>query len=342
MSEDGEKYLCTECIGDKSFSEFIENNGETGNCDFDEDHTNVKRISVKEFAGKVDDFFRENYCEGEEYPEFDLNSDKVYYARRGEPYDDIIYNEVLFENDGAFESTLDNLPGPSHRELTQGAQPFYTDTTYERIDDIHKRDFQDMEYWYQEQIDFKWNEFCDVVIYKSRFFKAKEMLDELFGNIEDYKESGVKFFKELKEGHEVSRSRIAKKEELQKIETSPSTELGIAPSEKAGHGRLNSEFIPVWYVSENPEVAIAEVKPSISDNICIGKFKLKKQVKLFDLTALQEKYPHKTGKECSRFEFILELDKQMSKPISPHEAKRDYIPTQVVTEYKRVHFSRIF
>ncbi len=80
------------------------------------------------------------------------------------------------------------------------------------------------------------------------------------------------------------------------------------------------------------------MRPSIANKVFIGNFKLKKDVRVFDITALTEEYPKQSGNEFSKFEFISELDKQMSKPISVHEAKRDYIPTQVITEYIREYF----
>jgi hypothetical protein len=46
---------------------------------------------------------------------------------------------------------------------------------------------------------------------------------------------------------------------------------------------MNVEFIPAFYGAFSEETAIAEIRPSIGDAVCIGVFSLNTQIKVFDL-----------------------------------------------------------
>ena len=82
--------LCTECIGDKDFSDYIEKNGVKGECDFNKEHGNKnKSLDVESFCKHVDDYFRGKYSIG------------ILHLRdcetMGESYSNIIDNDAFIK-----------------------------------------------------------------------------------------------------------------------------------------------------------------------------------------------------------------------------------------------------
>lgn len=58
--------VCPLCIGNEIFSQFIEANGEPGECGFNGSHGARRTVvSVEAFAEHIDEWFRENYSRGE-------------------------------------------------------------------------------------------------------------------------------------------------------------------------------------------------------------------------------------------------------------------------------------
>ncbi|WP_375791073.1 RES family NAD+ phosphorylase [Bradyrhizobium sp. vgs-9] len=103
---------------------------------------------------------------------------------------------------------------------------------------------------------------------------------------------------------------------------------------------MNVEFIPAFYAAFSDETAIAEIRPIIGDRIAIGKFAVCKPIKVFDFTAFSRPSRLNTIDVYShtRYDFISQMEDEISKPILPYEKSREYIPTQIVAEYLREHF----
>jgi hypothetical protein len=179
MSAD--KNVCTKCIRDQRFNKWIRENGRRGACDFDPSHGRARKvIPVREFAEKVDEYFRETYRPADEESYVTADSDNIQYRPGGEPYEDILMYELDCDDDVRHD-IIDNLPDVSHRELSQGADPFYTDAYgFERIADAEEREKREQEeYWYERRFTLQWQDFCEKVQYERRFFNIKEPLDAL-------------------------------------------------------------------------------------------------------------------------------------------------------------------
>src|SRR5262249_37666705 len=120
----------------------------------------------------------------------------------------------------------------------------------------------------------------------------------------------------------------------------PAAELSAPPKERARAGRMNVEYIPAFYGAFSEATAIAEMRPSIGDQIAIGEFSLQKPIKVFDFTIFsrvkserwKEAYAH------TRYDFLTQMENEISKPILPFEKQREYIATQIVAEYLREYF----
>ena len=100
LSNSGELKLCANCIGDKDFVKWIQAHGKRGKCDFDTSHVKSRKVvAVSDFAEEVDRYFRENYGHGEEYMYATRDSDNPSYDTRGEPYKEILGNDLQADGD---------------------------------------------------------------------------------------------------------------------------------------------------------------------------------------------------------------------------------------------------
>ena len=191
-----------------------------------------------------------------------------------------------------------------------------------------------------------WWGFKEEVHSHARFFGATTAatLDRMFENLASLRtlrESSV--VREIKPGDRDSsfwRARTAHSEsELQSILESLSSQLGPPPSDKATAGRMNAEGIPVFYGALEEETCVSEVRAPVGSFVVLVKFDLLSPIRVLDLNALSIVYsdfshfdPNYTEKR-SRERFLKELVGEMSRPVMPHEEAREYIATQMVSEY---------
>jgi hypothetical protein len=124
------------------------------------------------------------------------------------------------------------------------------------------------------------------------------------------------------------------------LNAAPAISLGAPPADRATPGRMNVEFIPAFYGAFSESTAIAEIRPSIGDTLAIGQFKLHRDIKVFDFTAFSRSNREEPPQiyEHTRYDFVSQMEEEISKPILPHEKQREYIATQIVTEYLREYF----
>jgi RES domain len=116
--------------------------------------------------------------------------------------------------------------------------------------------------------------------------------------------------------------------------------LGAPPREITPSGRMNVEFIPALYAAFSEYAAVAEIRPGIGDEVAIGEFLVRREIKVFDFTVFSkaEESDRKQSYEHTRFDFITQLEDEISKPISTSARRREYIPTQIVAEYLKEYF----
>ncbi len=104
---------------------------------------------------------------------------------------------------------------------------------------------------------------------------------------------------------------------------------------------MNVEFIPILYATFSEQTAIAEGRPSLDDEIAIATFTTLYDLKVFDFTvfsaALGKNF--EAAIEHTRYDFIEQLEQEISKPVRASDKVRQYIPTQIVAEYIRERFN---
>jgi hypothetical protein len=237
----------------------------------------------------------------------------------------------------------EHLPDVSHRDIAQGAEPFYDSTmNYEGIADIERRDREEQEeYWYENRFRYQWQDFCEKVQYERRFFQIKEPLDELFGDPNEYQGGAIKPVYMLPTGQKIYRARLIDDSFTHDmLERNPAAELGAPPQERARAARMNVEFIPAFYAAFSEETAVAEIRPGIGEEIAIGEFILQRDLKVFDFTTFA-RAGHEQWRDAyahTRYDFVNQMEGEISKPILPFDKQREYIPTQIVAEYLKIYF----
>src|SRR6266403_5675311 len=81
---------------------------------------------------------------------------------------------------------------------------------------------------------------------------------------------------------------------------------------------------------------IAELRPGIGDMIAVGEFVTRVPLRVFDFTVFDRRAEDRHRFfDHSRYDFITQMQAEISKPVRPHERQRKYIATQIVAEYLR-------
>ena len=185
-------------------------------------------------------------------------------------------------------------------------------------------------------IELKWDDFCENVKHKARFFdhaqfdRKKELskLDETFSTLSTNVSTTL------------YRARNANKDETRdKIIANPALELGIAPPIRAGHNRFSPSGIPYVYLSEDDKTIIKEIRANDGDRVGIARFRID-NLNLVDLrkitldTISKDLFNEKCTSQlkCSA-NTILDFLKDITKPISKEDNHLEYVPTQIVSEY---------
>ena len=336
--------ICAACIGDSEFAEWVRQNGVPGQCEIEPNHgSDNATVTASVLAERTDEWFREHYTQGSSEPTFVGDSDNVSYEQRGEPYASIMMDALVCDEE-VVEAIDPHLPDVSHRDIAQGDEAFYDSTqNYEAFDEIHKRQDQEQEeYWYENRFRYQWQEFCHKVQYERRFFQLKELLDDLFGIPSEYEKGKVRPLDTLPVGQAVFRARLLGESFTEAaLSSDPAMQLGAPPRDRTRAGRMNVEFIPAFYAAFSEETAVAEIRPGIGERLAVGKFVVQRELKVFDFTAFSRAAPDQRGETFghTRYDFIDQMEDEISKPILPIYKQREYIPTQIVAEYLRDYFN---
>ena len=191
-----------------------------------------------------------------------------------------------------------------------------------------------------------WWDFKEEIRSRARFFGATPAatLDRIFENLASLETvRGKSVVREITPGDKDSsfwRARTAHSEpEIRSILESLSSQLGPPPSEKAAAGRMNAEGIPVFYGALEEDTCVSEVRAPVGSFVVLVKFDLLNPIRVLDLEALSIVYSNFSHfdpnyiEKRSRERFLKELVGEMSRPVMPHEEAREYIATQIVSEY---------
>lgn len=119
----------------------------------------------------------------------------------------------------------------------------------------------------------------------------------------------------------------------------PIGEMSAPPKHLASHGRANPAGIPYLYLGSLPETAIAEIRPHTGEVACIADFSIP------DIRAVDLRNPRRfvspffledasqIGLLRADLPFLERLGEELTRPVLPHRAAIDYIPSQYLCEF---------
>ena len=181
---------------------------------------------------------------------------------------------------------------------------------------------------------------------RARFFgkKAEEALGEIFRDLGRYQTRSAPLVREAGPGtvtREIFRARRAdERKAISRILQDPTRELGAPPSRLAVRGRMNPQWISMFYGALDPDTCVAEIAPPVGSTAVIGAFAIVRKLRLLDLQALQELFVAEASLFDPEFHrlrdkslFLKRLVDIMSQPVLPNDEDYNYLPTQAVAEY---------
>ena len=328
MKPEGPQYVCHACIGDKFLAKQVEEEGTREECTYCR-ATNTA-FTLADLSNRIHRVLEEHFipvpeCDVPEQFRQGLNDTEAVIEEVAGLEQDIAaaVRDCLFKRLAQTENIAGGEENPYNHRMLYGE---------------HEADTSDLR--------SAWWDSKEEIRSRARFFGATTAatLGRIFEDLASLRTIwGKPVVREIKPGDRDSsfwRARTAHSEsEIQLILESLSSQLGPPPSDKATAGRMNAEGIPVFYGALEEETCVSEVRAPVGSFVVLVKFDLLSPVSVLDLEALS--YP---DSEFSHFDpdyiekrslerFLKELVGEMSRPVMPHEEAREYIATQIVSEY---------
>lgn len=117
-------------------------------------------------------------------------------------------------------------------------------------------------------------------------------------------------------------------------------QMNAPPKAKASHGRANPAGIPYLYLGSRIDTAVSEIRPHTGELACVAEAAVPKNLRLIDL-----RHPRRTispfwlddeklvGSMRADIPFLERLGQELTRPVLPHAAAIDYLPSQYLCEY---------
>jgi hypothetical protein len=119
----------------------------------------------------------------------------------------------------------------------------------------------------------------------------------------------------------------------------------IPDADFVGDGRVNAKGIPVLYLANTKEAAMAEVRPWVGSYISLALFKVVRELTVVDCSRDKRIFPNWLLAEnppklpAEKREAIAwgEINHALSRPVTPDDSSTEYVPTQILAEAFRAH-----
>jgi hypothetical protein len=310
---------CVGCFDEPEIKNFIESFDTIGNCDY----CGTKRTNVADIS-EVAQFIRKGV---ERVYEDAVHSVGWDSAEGGYQLATRDMQDIL-EGLGVFSDKLDD-PTELLRDFG-----FFDGTPYVRKDPYGPLSGG------EEEIQ-RWEQFCEQVKYNQRFtiLLRPPHLDRWEEN-----EHPSVFIRDMVSwmhqelGNLISPgTTIFRARRLKANEKLAHADMTSPPSSMAGNNRMSPAGVSFFYGALDRDTAIAEVRPSLAEEVAVGSFQVCKN--LHDLDFSQIPGPTSPFREDYGFHFevftrpfLEEFAEDISKLIRADDAVIDYVPTQVFTE----------
>jgi HEPN/RES N-terminal domain 1/RES domain len=320
-------YVCSKCVADKFLADVVKQNLISDKCYY------CNKKSKKDIAASFD-IVIENIWEAISNYYRDAQDIDLPWADGSRIQEDYYTNDIIDDFDPGWpekfrEDICNSLTGNNWVSCSQGR-------------------------WYEvdkaTSLRHDWKNFCNHVVYKTRYLFLSEPHEE---DMFEYEQTIPvrSFLDEL--GKIINKCKMIKcldqdikfyrvRENKNGVIYSEFDELGVPPFSKATSGRMNPAGIPYFYLASNHQTAKAETIAEENKGYCLATFTLKKRVKLLDLTKLPPApsiFNHNEYNTLCYLHFIESFVKDVIKPIEKDGKEHiDYVPTQIVSEYFRHRF----
>ena len=334
------KKLCHHCVGESYLSNEMRAQGTKLRCSYCGRVAKSYRIS--ELAERIEEVFDQHYFRTSDQPtswQYSMLADKessYEWERDGVP--------VLY----AIMDAAD-MPEAAANDIQRILEDQYSD--FDAAATGEETEFSSDSYYEEKGTDdWRWQEdwqgFELSLKTEARFFSrtAASHLTSVFLGIDLMKtQDGRSLVVDAGPGTSLTalyRARVFQADEkLKEALTRPDRHVGSPPSMYANAGRMNAHGISVFYGANDPNVALAEVRPPVGSQVIVARFEIVRPVRLLDLMALSAVStsgsifdPTLAG--ClERAMFLRRLSHRITRPVMPDDEPFEYIATQAVADF---------
>lgn len=324
--------ICSKCVGPVQLKKLIDGQGNPGRCRYCKTVGIV--VETHTLFDAILNLVRENVATEQDLTEYELGliyeCGADFVAVQGI---DIVLSEWFYLGD---EPYFDDLMAYVPKEFLKNAHG------------------QEQHYFSEDGnlelniYEAKWNDFVQGVSHAHRFFNphAKGFLDAVFNML---RSDGGKLKPEVVRviacGQELYRARtVTDRDAAKKIQESPHTELGPTPKDKASSQRMTPHGIAALYCALERATCLSEIRSITGDIVVSGALTPTGQLRLLDLTKLEQVEPlpltlfdRGYRDRLHLTTFLKSLVKKMSRPKGRND-ELSYLATQVVFEFLRLEF----
>lgn len=115
--------------------------------------------------------------------------------------------------------------------------------------------------------------------------------------------------------------------------------MGAPPDDVATAGRANSKGISCLYLASNKNTTVKEIRANAFDYVTIATFKLKRDVKILDLSSITHNSPFYAETDKVKFlvneKHLKQIERDLAKPVSNRDSDLDYLPTQYISDFAK-------
>ncbi|OQX80665.1 MAG: hypothetical protein B6D61_01725 [Bacteroidetes bacterium 4484_249] len=306
---------CSECFSSNYIKDIINRNNEVGICDFC-GSTNVSIYNPEElnlFFRPIFDLYSIDNENGKSINEqiiTDFNG-KI-FSEKAERKLTKLLKEIIRDDYGSFKPLFENNVILSFKK---------------------EADKQDL----IKPLQISWKNFATEIKTINRFHIQNTIdLDKLEILIKRYQ-------KPVKKGKIFYRARISDKNGFS------CDRMFNPPAEKTKSGRANPIGISYLYLADTEKTTLYEVRATLYDYVTIGKFRLKEDINVINLSGdtydpiLLEDYENGSLEDFLIHQpFINKLELELSKPKRRSDTELDYLPTQYLSEFiKSIDFDGV-
>jgi hypothetical protein len=304
---------CTQCFQADKVISFIQKAGVVGECDFcgAEDVQTMTAADLGGYFSPLIDLYEEaddrKYHEGESLADL-LSVWKVFSDKLPIDKQNAILDEIRF---GPIDPKEMSISRRSH-ERWQFKFAYWEEEIWEKFSEYikHQRRF--------------------ILGDKASFYFSEPLtwLPEILSACEMTVDTDLIFFR--------ARRGCSEKKSVWRDPYS-SCEMSPPPGDLTRNGgRANPPGISYFYVAEEAETAIAEIRPFVGGLVSVCSIKAMKPLKVADITRIHEiKSPFgQTDLEAQvqRNALLNILNRELARPVNPDDSEIEYVPTQYLAE----------